>query len=121
LLALQPDVYLQERGLISHLVFEHLAPGGAGEAQPGACCARDCEPFSASLALTAPKATIERRLRKRGAVNLALPIDGQIGLFEAAARLAGWPIYVNDGPCSLKRLVRSIVGTLTAERTILVG
>ncbi len=120
LLGLQPDVYLQERGLISHLVFEHLAPDRTGEAQLGACCADDCEPFFMSLVLTAPMATIERRLRKRGAGSLALPLEEQIGLFETAVRIAGWPIYVNDGPCSLGRLVRSIVGTLMAERTILV-
>lgn len=118
LLSLQPDIYVQERGLVSHLVFEHLAVRRPGGPVPGACCAGDCQPFFSTMVLTARRAVIEKRLRRRGGAGVALPLQEQIALFQVAARIAGWPIYNNGGPRSLRRIVWRVVGAVMAERHI---
>ena len=101
--------------MVSHLVFEHLAVRRPGGLAPGACCAGDCQPFFSTMVLTARRAVIEKRLRRRSGAGLALPLQEQIALFQAAARIAGWPIYGNGGPCSLRRIVRRAVAAVMAE------
>lgn len=109
------DLYFQERGPLSHLVFDHLANGY----ESTACCVPDKQiNFTVKMALIATETVVEQRLRRRNTSALVLPLAVQIALFSHAAAIQGWPIFRNDRPDDLGRIVRHAVETIHTKRSL---